>query len=514
MVAPVKTWSVMFVIVTVMPFILSLIVLSLMLEIVALYSANNVQRCIASAVASLLLPVSLIFCIVYPNAYSCLGALTAAYRSLNMLRLIKQRRQADHLLTVVKQTSSWLIPAQILLTFVALQATTIPKASIVLLMSIIVIGCSIVTITTQRSLRKTRPGPLPESINVADLPTISVLIPARNETADLNDCLESLVASTYQKLEIIVLDDCSQNQRTPEIIKGFAQAGVRFIAGGIAPDNWLAKNYAYEQLAAVANGELLLFCGVDTRFKPETLAVMVNELVCRRKAMVSFIPANQIPPALSFQSMLVQPSRYAWELMLPRRLLERPPVLSTTWLIQRDCLQVSGGFKAIARAAVPERAFARYAAAHNDGYSFVQSNTEHGVSSVKSFSEQQATAIRMRYPQLHQSMELTLLTTLIELTLFVLPIIIYGLTIGGSHTVIFWLANLSATATIIAYAQICNLTYRKFLLRSVWLLPFAALCDVMLLNYSMMKYEFSSVEWKGRNICIPVMQVIRQLPKV
>jgi hypothetical protein len=64
------------------------------------------------------------------------------------------------------------------------------------------------------------------------------------------------------------------------------------------------------------------------------------------------------------------------------------------------------------------------------------------------------------------------------------------------------------------YGQTVRLTYRRLLLRGLWLQPFAALYDVVLLNYSMLKYEFSEVIWKGRNVCIPVMRVFTHLPPV
>ena len=498
-----------------MPYLLIVTLAIIILEFSLWLPGCSSRRTWAALAVSLLLPLSLLFVVCYANIFSLLFILVAAYRAVNLARYIKQRRQADHLYGAAKRTSHWLLAAQLVTLLLATHATpTTLRLGLLFLVVSMVIGCLIVAAAAERCLRKTRPGPLPDNFASDDLPTLSVLIPARNETADLSNCLASLIQSTYPKLEIIVLDDCSQNQRTPEIIKGFAHDGVRFIAGNPVPDNWLAKNYAYEQLTAVASGELLLFCGVDTRFQPETLAVMVNELQTRRKTMLSFIPANQVPGLFEFKSLLVQPSRYAWELLLPRRALDRPPVLSTAWLINRQTLRASGGFKAVARAATPERAVARYVTMHDDGYGFIQSDTTHGVASVKSFEEQQATAIRTRYPQLHQSLELTALTSVLELLLFVVPLALYCVTVLGHHSAIFWAANFSATITIIVYAQICNLTYRRFLLRSVWLLPFAALYDVVLLNYSMFKYEFSTVEWKGRNICIPVMQVIRELPKV
>ena len=51
------------------------------------------------------------------------------------------------------------------------------------------------------------------------------------------------IASDYPKLEIIVLDDCSQD-RTAEIIRNFAHDGVRFIQSEDNKDNWLDKNKA------------------------------------------------------------------------------------------------------------------------------------------------------------------------------------------------------------------------------------------------------------------------------
>ena len=47
----------------------------------------------------------------------------------------------------------------------------------------------------------------------------------------MTDALHRVIASTYPKLEIIVLDDLSAD-KTPALIKAFAQDGVRFIEGG------------------------------------------------------------------------------------------------------------------------------------------------------------------------------------------------------------------------------------------------------------------------------------------
>src|SRR6185312_7101939 len=119
---------------------------------------------------------------------------------------------------------------------------------------------------------------------------------------------------------------------------------------------------------------------------------------------------------------ILQPMRYAWELSLPRRLLRRPPVLSTCWLIKRDVITSAGGFAAVSRSVVPESYFARVSAVQ-DGYSFMQSNRRIGVTSQKSLSEQRLTAIRTEYPRLHRRIELVMLLSLAEIGGILLPFI-------------------------------------------------------------------------------------------
>ena len=64
---------------------------------------------------------------------------------------------------------------------------------------------------------------------VSGRPTVSVIVPARNEEACLGACLESLAAQTGVSFEIIVVDDASTD-RTREIAQSFpssARGGCR-----------------------------------------------------------------------------------------------------------------------------------------------------------------------------------------------------------------------------------------------------------------------------------------------
>jgi hypothetical protein len=346
------------------------------------------------------------------------------------------------------------------------------------------------------------------------LPALTVAIPARNETDDLEACLRSLIVSDYPKLEILVLDDCSQNRRTPEIIRAYAHDGVRFLQGTVADENWLAKNHAYQQLLDASSGELVLFCGVDVRFAPDTLRELVASLLYKNKTLLSVVPRNDVPFLFRGRgSMLLQPMRYAWELALPRRLFRRPPVLSTCWLARRDLLVSAGGFRAVSRSIVPESYFARTSAIR-DGYSFMRSDARIGLTSTKSTTEQRETAIRTRYPQVHRRIDLVMILTFGELSGLLLPFGLVTLGAFGRLPLPATLASgVAAAMLIIMYACIVTLTYRAWLMRALVALPAAVIADLALLHYSMIAYEFFVVLWKGRNVCVPVMRVVTQLPE-
>jgi len=480
-----------------------------------LLPASRLRAGVAVAVALLVAATSVLTIRAQPGVMSALIALISAYRICNLWRVIRARMHEQYLRRLAFQASAWIIGMQatlLLLWEAGIRVGGKPHHVILGIAYVALVAAVVLLLSTVRHLRTTRPPRIEENVTDRDLPTLTVAIPARNETDDLQACLESVVASDYPKLEILVLDDCSQNKRTPEIIRSFAHAGVRFIQGAPPDENWLAKTYAYQRLYEEANGEFIVFCGVDARFAPHSLRRLLLALLQKRKSMVSIIPKNAIPSFFNeHDSSLIQPMRYAWELALPRRLFRRPPVLSTCWLIKRDVIRSAGGFAAVSRSIVPESYFARVAAVH-DGYTFMQSDRHIGIASDKPFSEQRETAVRTRYPQVRRRIELVVFFTIAELCCLIAPyaFAIAALTGHGSRELLF--VSLAAVILLtLAYSFVVALTYRTPLTRSLILLPVAAAFDIGLLNYSMLMYEFSRIDWKGRNVCIPVMRIADRL---
>ena len=132
---------------------------------------------------------------------------------------------------------------------------------------------------------------LPKTSPLANPPTVTILIPARNEEENIGALLEQLVKFEYNKLEIIVYNDHSTDQ-TESIIKEWATLtpNIKLINGGILPQGWLGKNYACHQLSQAATGSLLLFLDADVRVKKDLIARSIKHFQQHELQLLSLFP--------------------------------------------------------------------------------------------------------------------------------------------------------------------------------------------------------------------------------
>ena len=444
------------------------------------------------------------------NPLLILVGILSAYRVFNLLRIVNGRLQVERLRRIAGRTYLTLTLSQISLLFLW---SLLPAADIKITSAIYwLTAAQILTAfgllyATIKNLRTSRPPKMSLNLSDHDAPTLTVCIPARNETTDLSSILETLLKSDYPKLEVVVYDDCSQ-EVTAQVVRDFAHRGIRFIGAKTLMPNWLAKNQAYDRLTREASGDLILFCGVDARFEPHSLRRLVSAYAAHDAKMLSILPKRtDTHPA----GMIIQSIRYWWELALPRWLLNQPPVLSTCWLVEKKAISKFGGFAAVAKSVRAENYFARKL--HDTGhYNFYRSANWLGISSVKSRSSQLQTALRTRYPQLRQRIETVALLSLAEAVLLVAPlgVIIAGFFINlGSSWIFAWISLFILT---VAQCLILAAANRATWWQGFITYPLVVCTDIFLAHYSMIKYEFSSVIWKGRNICLPVLRAIPDLP--
>lgn len=108
-------------------------------------------------------------------------------------------------------------------------------------------------------------------------PDVSIIVPARNEARQIEQCVRSLLAQDYPHFEVIVVDDRSEDE-TAAIVARIAgeDARVRLIAGEALPSGWVGKPWALHQGAQHARGEWLLFTDADTQHEPGATAAALG----------------------------------------------------------------------------------------------------------------------------------------------------------------------------------------------------------------------------------------------
>jgi len=331
---------------------------------------------------------------------------------------------------------------------------------------------------------------------LSDMPSVSVCIPARNETHVMTECLERVLASTYPKLEIIVLDDSSVDD-TSILIKSFAHAGVRFVEGSPLPEGWLGKNNALEGLLNEASGTYIVYMDVDTHIKPDTIEQLVSYAKTKNASMVSILPRREDGWRAS---IIFSTLRYYWELLLHRR--QAPAVASSLWLINRQVLRDDlGGFTPIKSAIQPEARLAALLMARNT-YRFLISTRMLGVSYEKKWRSQIETSSRLLFPIFGGRVISSIIVILLLIIAAMPPfIVLIGLAFGWNviHT-------LSLIMTLFS-----NVLYGLYL-RHIWnhawwlggaLWPIILIQEIVVFIMSIVKYKTHVVTWKGRPIISP-----------
>jgi glycosyltransferase involved in cell wall biosynthesis len=107
------------------------------------------------------------------------------------------------------------------------------------------------------------------------MPLVSVIIPCYNSGRWLQETLDTVVAQTWQKLEIILVDDGSQDN-TATIIKQFESAHPHLVRAIFGPNCGAAS--ARNTGLAQARGDYIQFLDADDLLMPEAIALKVAAL--------------------------------------------------------------------------------------------------------------------------------------------------------------------------------------------------------------------------------------------
>jgi len=199
---------------------------------------------------------------------------------------------------------------------------------------------------------------LPRANDRPEWPPVSIVVPARNEERDIESAVRSHLESDYPDLEVVVVDDRSDDG-TREILARLAEGDrrIRIVAGEEPPPGWLGKPHALRQGAGHARGEWLLFADADVVYAPDALRRAMDDALRRELALLCLLPRLS---ARGFWENVLMPNLYATMLLGPGFLAAKPRFRGIAVgagagnLVRRPAYDAAGGHEALRSAVIDD----------------------------------------------------------------------------------------------------------------------------------------------------------------
>jgi hopene-associated glycosyltransferase HpnB len=198
-------------------------------------------------------------------------------------------------------------------------------------------------------------------------PSVTAVVPARDEAAILPETLPALLAQDYPGAFSVVLVDDASTDGTGTVAAALASAitgtVLRVVSGRPPPAGWAGKVWAMAQgVAAAGESGYLLFTDADIAVEPGTLAVLVRAAVADERALVSQMAL--LRAETGWERWIVPAFVYFFAQLYPFRRVGRPSARTAAaaggcMLVRREALAAAGGLARIAGARIDDVALAR-----------------------------------------------------------------------------------------------------------------------------------------------------------
>jgi glycosyltransferase involved in cell wall biosynthesis len=110
---------------------------------------------------------------------------------------------------------------------------------------------------------------------------VSIVIPAYNAAPFLREAIDSVLAQTYQPVELIVIDDGSVDE-TPKILESYGSAIRVFRQANSGQSTALNRGWK------LSNGAVLGYLSADDRLHPDAIAVILESLQQTPAAVLAY----------------------------------------------------------------------------------------------------------------------------------------------------------------------------------------------------------------------------------
>src|SRR5690606_30078013 len=138
--------------------------------------------------------------------------------------------------------------------------------------------------------------PLPAEPGAA-LPTVTVIVPAYHAAATIRTALDSVLAQTWPRLEVLVVDDASTDA-TARVVAEYAAADprVRLIRAEVNGGTYVARNLALRE----ATGEFVTCHDTDDWSHPAKIERQARHLLAHPEAVANTSEQVRTAPDLTF----------------------------------------------------------------------------------------------------------------------------------------------------------------------------------------------------------------------
>jgi hopene-associated glycosyltransferase HpnB len=349
-----------------------------------------------------------------------------------------------------------------------------------------------------------------------ECPTVTAIIPARNEEEMLPHTLPTLLRQEYPRLTVVLVDDNSSD-RTAAVAQEIAaslpppKASLCIVKGELLPPGWVGKMWALSQGVPHATGDWLLFSDADILYPPGMVGALVSCARRNERDMVSLMA--QLSTRFFWEKLLIPAFLYFFKLLYPFHAVNDPKrdtaaAAGGCIFIRKEALEAAGGIAAVRDALIDDIALARAVKSHKKNIMLLTAPDLLSRRTYTRLYEIWRMVTRSAFTELKYSYLRLIGCVLAMGFAFGVPLAALAaplLCLQPSATTASWLtaatfavAALASTAMILTYVP----TVHHFGLKKVWslTLPITALLYLAMTIDSARCYALGvRSAWKGRN---------------
>lgn len=201
-------------------------------------------------------------------------------------------------------------------------------------------------------------------------PTVTAIVPARDEAEGIAHVLGSLAAQDYPGDFRIVLVDDGSSDGTADIARALGPERLTILPGAPLAPGWTGKLWAVAQgIAAAGKRDYLLLTDADVAHAPHTLRRLVRRAVDDDRVLVSLMARLRCESLA--ERALIPAFVWFFQMLYPFAAVNRRgsgpgAAAGGVMLVRRDALEAAGGIAAVRSALIDDCAFGALMKRHGD----------------------------------------------------------------------------------------------------------------------------------------------------